>query len=63
MYDQRKYGKPLILPYGSPLGIAYLASTLEQHGADVKAIDMFDYSWDKVKQILEKEQPDVIGIT
>ena len=63
MYDQRKYGKPFILPYGPPLGIAYLASTLEKHGFVVKAIDMFDYSWVKVKQILEKVQPDVIGIT
>ncbi len=63
MYDQRKYGKPFILPYGPPLGIAYLASTLEKHGFEVRAIDMFDYSWDKVKQTLKEEQPDVIGIT
>ena len=52
MYDQRKYGKPFILPYGPPLGIAYLESTLDKHGFVVKAIDMFDYSWDKVKQTL-----------
>src|SRR3989339_371594 len=63
MYDQRKNGKPFILPYGPPLGIAYLASTLETHGFYVNAIDMFDYSWDKVRQVLEKEQPDVVGIT
>ncbi len=63
MYDQRKYGKPFILPYGPPLGIAYLASTLEKCGFQVKAIDMFDLSWDTVKQTLEKEQPDAIGIT
>ena len=63
MYDQRKYGKPFILPYGPPLGIAYLASTLETHGFVVKAIDMFDFSWDKVKQTLEEELPDVVGIT
>ena len=63
MYDQRKYGKPFILPYGPPLGIAYLASTLEKHGFDVKAIDMFDFSWDKVRKTLEEEQPDVVGIT
>ena len=63
MYDQRKYGKPFILPYGPPLGIAYLASTLEKHGFVVKAFDMFDYSWEKVRQTLEKEQPDVVGIT
>ena len=63
MYDQRKYGKPLILPYGPPLGIAYLASTLEKHGFVVKAIDMFDYSWEKVRQTLEEELPDVVGIT
>ena len=24
---------------------------------------MFDYSWDKVGQTLEEEQPDVVGIT
>ena len=61
MYDQRKYGKPFILPYGPPLGIAYLASILGKHGFDVKAIDMFDYSWDKVRQTLEEELPDVVG--
>lgn len=63
MYDQRKYGKPFILPYGPPLGIAYLASTLEKNGFNVKAIDMFDYSWDKVRQTLEGERPDAIGVT
>ncbi len=63
MYDQRKYGKPFILPYGPPLGIAYLASTLETHGFDVKAVDMFDYSWDMVRNTLKTESPDVIGIT
>jgi len=63
MYDQHKYGRPFILPYGPPLGIAYLASTLETHGFVVKAIDIFDYSWDRVRQTLEKEQPDVVGIT
>lgn len=63
MYDQRKYGKPFILPYGPPLGIAYPASSLEQNGADVKAVDMFDFSWDRVRQTVEKEQPDVVGIT
>ena len=47
-----KYGKPFILLYGPPLGIAYLESTLDKHGFVVKAIDMFDYSWDKVKQTL-----------
>lgn len=63
MYDQRKYGKPFILPYGPPLGIAYLASTLETHGFDVKAVDMFDYSWDMVRNTLKTESPDVVGIT
>ncbi len=63
MYDQRKYGKPFILPYGPPLGIAYLASTLEKHGFNVKALDMFDYSWDKVRRTLEGERPDAIGVT
>lgn len=63
MYDQRKYGKPLILPYGPPLGIAYLASSLESHGFQVKAVDMFDFSWDKARETLEREQADIIGIT
>ena len=58
-----KYGKPFILLYGPPLGIAYLASTLETHGFAVKAIDMFDFSWDKVRNTLETESPDVVGIT
>ncbi len=63
MYDQRKYGKPLILPYGPPLGIAYLASSLENHGFQIKAADMFDFSWDKARETLEREQADIIGIT
>ncbi|MEK6622530.1 MAG: cobalamin-dependent protein, partial [Planctomycetota bacterium] len=63
MYDQRNYGKPFILPYGPPLGIAYLAANLEKSGFAVKAIDMFDFSWDEVRKTLEDERPDVVGIT
>ena len=63
MYDQRNYGKPFILPYGPPLGIAYLAATLEKSGFAVKATDMFDFSWDRVRKTLEDERPDVVGIT
>jgi radical SAM superfamily enzyme YgiQ (UPF0313 family) len=36
---------------------------IEQNGADVKAVDMFDFSWDRVRQTLEKEPPDAVGIT
>lgn len=62
MYDQRKYGKPFILPYGPPPGITYLVSTIEQNGADVKAVDMFDFSWDRVRQTLEKSRPMLLAL-
>lgn len=63
VYDQRKYGKPLICPYGPPHGIAYLASTLAEAGFDLKAFDLFDYSWQDAKELIEKEMPDIAGIT
>ncbi len=63
MYDQRKFGKPLIYPYGPPHGIAYLTSTLFKAGFDVKAFDLFHYSWNEIEKLIENEKPDIAGIT
>ncbi|MEM1515648.1 MAG: radical SAM protein [Candidatus Bathyarchaeia archaeon] len=48
-----------------PLGLAYLASMLERSGYDVKIIDALalDLSLTQVRDILNKEQPEIIGIT
>jgi len=62
IYDQRRYGKPLIYPYSPPVNIAYLASILKEHH-DVAIYDLFRHSWKRVREILEKEDPDVVGIT
>lgn len=63
MYDQRKYGKPLIHPYGPPHGIAYLTSTLSKANYDVKAYDLCYLSWQEVNTLIVNEKPDIVGIT
>lgn len=48
-----------------PLGLAYLASMLEKSGHEVKIIDApaLDLSIPQIKDILSKDQPEIIGIT
>lgn len=47
-----------------PLGLAYVASTLEQdHDVSIVPRPTFDMSLDDVELLLEKEAPDVVGMT
>ena len=48
-----------------PLGLASLASILEQSGHEVKIIDApaMEFSILQIKEILNKEQPEMIGVT
>ncbi len=47
-----------------PLGLAYLASSLEQDGHTVKILDAFakGLNWTEFKEEVKKEEPDLIGI-
>ena len=50
--------------YTHSLGLASIAAVLEENGYKPKILDFFrDSSWKKINRILEKEQPDVVGIT
>lgn len=48
-----------------PLGLAYLASVLERDGHDAKIIDApaLELSTSQIKNELDKEQPEIIGVT
>lgn len=50
-----------------PLGLGYLASTLEKDGFNVKIFDMAKWSWDKdfneISKVIKKEEPFIVGIT
>jgi len=48
-----------------PLGLAYVAASLEKEGFDVSIIDsaVLDISHQRLGEILQEEGPDVIGVT
>jgi len=48
-----------------PLGLAYLASMLEQNGHEVKIIDAptLELSTSQIEKELKKNQPEIIGVT
>lgn len=57
------YGMPMALPY-PPLGLLYIAGSLERE----HKVCVYDYDIDlgndkKLKEALEKEKPDVVGLT
>jgi len=55
------YPRERILP---PLGLMYIASVLENIGINVKILDAFllNFSYEKILEIINKEQPNFIGI-
>lgn len=63
-FDTAPYGIPRVLDkaISPPLSIGYLTAVLEKEKKRVKAIDMFDYEWDKVEKSINRESPDVVGI-
>lgn len=50
-------------PPSLPLGIAYLAAALEKANCEVRAIDMFDFTHNQVVEAIERENPDIVGIS
>ncbi|MFA4992230.1 MAG: cobalamin B12-binding domain-containing protein, partial [Candidatus Omnitrophota bacterium] len=47
-----------------PLGIAYIAATLEKMGLEVKIVDCaIGISFDELFRKIKEESPDVVGIT
>ena len=50
---------------GPPLGLAYLASALEEEGHDVRILDCLalGYGWEELAKKLRGLGPDVVGIT
>lgn len=46
-----------------PLGLLYLAAILEKANYPVKVVDVFDYSLNKIEELVKREKPDIIGIT
>lgn len=47
-----------------PLGIAYLAAVLEQHGYEVKLFDCgVDVTYERLMESLRREQPDIVGLS
>lgn len=46
-----------------PLGLGYIAATLEEAGYQVKAIDLIDAKWEEVESILKRESPDIVGLS
>lgn len=48
-----------------PLGLAYLAAVLEEEGYSVRIIDssVLGLTFSQVKREIEKDQPDVVGVT
>jgi anaerobic magnesium-protoporphyrin IX monomethyl ester cyclase len=48
-----------------PLGLSYIAGSLEHNGHDVQVLDLLvsKYSRDKITRKIEEYQPDIVGIT
>ena len=46
-----------------PLGLAYLAAVLKQEGYNVEVFDLVDVSFADAKKIIEREKPEIIGIS
>lgn len=48
-----------------PLGLAYLASTLERHGHYARIIDApaLELSTHQIRGVIEAEQPEIVGVT
>jgi len=50
---------------GMPLGLAYLASVLDEEGHEVKIIDAptLNYDWGNLRKEIRGFKPDIVGIT
>lgn len=63
--DWIKAGNLYVAPFEPPLGLAYLASALRQHGYDVTLLDMQGALMDSaaLEKRLAELKPDLVGIT
>lgn len=52
-------------PLSPPLGLGYIAAVLMRHGYEVSALDLNPVGWQpaRVRGILEREQPCILGIS
>lgn len=63
MYDTIKLGKIDSEPHWSPpLGIAYVASVLAQHGYNVKALDLYYVDFETAKEQIRRELGRIVGV-
>ena len=46
-----------------PLGLAYIAAVLKQEGYNAEVFDLVDVSFDDAKKLIEKEKPEIVGIS
>lgn len=60
--ESSDYGKPTQLAPAPSPGIGYIGAVLKQAGYNVKIIDAFYYSWEKVEDIIKRENPNVVGV-
>ena len=62
--DMFGIGSKLIQKY-EPLGLLYIAASVRQNGYPVEVVDCFaeNMSLDKLKQIIMRKKPDIVGIT
>jgi len=50
--------------WSPPLGVGYMAAVLEQSGHSVSVADLtFEDSWDMLKDDLDMQKPDIVGIS
>ncbi|NMC62833.1 MAG: radical SAM protein, partial [SAR324 cluster bacterium] len=49
--------------HGFPLGVGLLGSYLDEHGQNVKCYDFGFHSFDRFKETLAAEMPDILGVT
>ena len=63
---KKRIYKGALLP---PLGLAYIAAVLEKNNYEVKIIDGYvlsavnGYDFDELRKDIEREKPDIIGVT
>ncbi len=46
-----------------PLGLGYIAATLKKEGYNPKVFDLIDIPFDEAEKLIEKEKPDIVGIS
>ena len=63
LLDLSRYGKSALLSPCPGTGLSYLYSCLKENKYDCKIYDFYFDTWDYVKNVLIREDPDIVGIT